>query len=194
MTRVVLASGNTGKLKELSGPLADKGFSLLSQGDFNLDSADETGLTFVENALLKARHVCEQTGLAAIADDSGLAVDALGGQPGIHSARYNGENTTDAGNIDKLLKAMFGVPEAERSAQFHCVLVFMRHAADPVPVICQGIWEGRILDEACGDNGFGYDPVFWSPEFGRSAAELTREQKYSVSHRGKALQQLMERI
>lgn len=194
MEKIVLASGNAGKLKELQALLADQGLSLISQSELGLQEAEETGLTFVENAILKARFASEQSGLPALADDSGLAVDALGGAPGIYSARYSGEGATDQRNIDMLLERMRDVPEADRNAQFHCVLVLMRHAKDPVPLICHGVWHGKILTEARGEGGFGYDPVFWVPELNCAAAELSKAQKNSVSHRGQALRHLLQQL
>lgn len=194
MNKIVLASGNAGKLKELQALLTDQGLSLVSQSELGLQEADETGLTFVENAILKARFASKQSGLPALADDSGLAVDALGGAPGIYSARYSGEGATDQRNIDKLLHDLRDVPEAERGAQFHCVLVLMRHASDPVPLICHGVWQGRILTEARGEGGFGYDPVFWVPELNCAAAELSKAEKNSISHRGQALRQLLQQL
>lgn len=192
--RLVLASNNTGKLQELAALLNPLGMQLLSQGELGVSEAEEPAMTFVENALIKARHASRQTGLAALADDSGLAVDALGGQPGVRSARYAGPGATDADNVNALLEALQDVPEADRTAQFHCVLVYLRHADDPTPIICHGQWSGRILKQPRGDGGFGYDPVFHAPEFGCSAAELSREQKGSVSHRGRALRLLAEQL
>lgn len=194
MEKIVLASGNAGKLRELQALLADQGLSLISQSELGLQEADETGLTFVENALLKARFASQQSGLPALADDSGLAVDALGGAPGIYSARYSGAGATDQRNIGLLLERMRDVPESERSAQFHCVLVLLRHANDPVPLICHGVWHGKILTEARGEGGFGYDPVFWVPELNCAAAELSKAQKNSISHRGRALRQLLQQL
>lgn len=194
MEKIVLASGNAGKLKELQALLADQGLSLVSQAELGLQEAEETGLTFVENAILKARFASQQSGLPALADDSGLAVDALGGAPGIYSARYSGEGATDQRNIDLLLERMRDVPEADRGAQFHCVLVLLRHAYDPVPLICHGVWHGKILTEARGDGGFGYDPIFWVPELNCAAAELSKAQKNSISHRGQALRQLLQQL
>jgi XTP/dITP diphosphohydrolase len=184
LRQVVLASGNAGKLAELHRILAPLGVELLSQSQFNVVEAQETGLTFVENAILKARAACAQTGLPAIADDSGLEVDALRGAPGIHSARYSGAG--DAGNNDKLLAAMDDVPAGQRSARFHCVLVYLRHAEDPTPLICPGRWDGEILPEARGKDGFGYDPLFYVPEYHCSAAELDPGVKNRVSHRARA--------
>ncbi|MBA6413566.1 RdgB/HAM1 family non-canonical purine NTP pyrophosphatase [Parahaliea sp. F7430] len=189
---VVLASGNAGKLKELDRILAPLGFRLRSQGEFDVPEVAETGLSFVENALIKARAAAEHTGLPAIADDSGLEVDALQGAPGIHSARYSGEG--DEGNNRKLLAALEGLGQEQRSARFHCVLVFMRHANDPTPIICQGSWEGFILDAPSGEQGFGYDPVFYVPAEGCSAAELPRDLKNRISHRAQACALLAEAL
>ena len=195
MTRqVVLASGNKGKLKEFGEILKPLNMEIIAQGTLGVEDAEETGLTFVENAILKARNACEHTGLAAISDDSGLEVDYLDGAPGIYSARYSGPGATDQANIDKLLKALEGVPYIKRSARFRCVLVCMRHKLDPTPLICMGTWEGSILEAPRGDHGFGYDPIFWSPEFDCSSAELTPTEKRMVSHRGKAVSLLTEQI
>jgi XTP/dITP diphosphohydrolase len=189
--RIVLASGNPGKLAEFNRLLAPTGLTVLSQADFNLHSADETGLTFVENAILKARYICEQTGLPALADDSGLEVDYLKGQPGIYSARYAGINASDTDNNQKLLAALTDVDEHLRTARYQCILVFMRHALDPTPIICQAAWEGKILSTPIGDGGFGYDPIFWVPSHQCSAAQLNAAEKNTLSHRGRAMQQLM---
>lgn len=195
MTRqVVLASGNKGKLKEFGEILKPLNMEIIAQGTLGVEDAEETGLTFVENAILKARNACEHTGLAAISDDSGLEVDYLDGAPGIYSARYAGPGATDQANIEKLLKALEGVPYNERRARFRCVLVCMRHKLDPTPLICMGTWEGSILEAPCGEHGFGYDPIFWSPEFDCSSAELTPTEKRMVSHRGKAVSLLTEQI
>lgn len=183
-THVVLASGNTGKVRELAEILAPLGVTLSPQSAFDVPEVDETGLTFVENAILKARAATQHSGLPAIADDSGLEVDYLDGAPGIHSARYSGDG--DAANNAKLLRALAGVPHAERSARFQCVLVYMRHAADPTPLICQAAWEGFILEEPRGDQGFGYDPLFLVPDHGCSSAELARDVKNRISHRARA--------
>ena len=191
---IVLASNNAGKVREINQLLAPSGISVRPQGELGIEEADETGLSFVENAIIKARHAAEASGLPAIADDSGLEVDALNGAPGIYSARYAGADADDRANCDKLLAALDGVPEAERGARFQCVMVYLRHAADPTPLICQGTWEGRILDAPRGENGFGYDPVFYVPEQGRSAAELDAPTKNALSHRGQALQQLVQRL
>ena len=190
MRKVVLATGNAGKAGELSALLQGLGMEIVLQTTLGVREAEETGQTFVENAILKARNAAAQTGLPAIADDSGLEVDALGGQPGIHSARYAGPGADDAKNLQKLLKALEQVPEAQRGARFRCVLVYMRHAQDPAPLICEGIWEGRVLTAPRGSNGFGYDPVFLVPERGCSSAELPPEDKNRLSHRGKALARL----
>ncbi len=187
--QVVLASGNAGKLAELDRILSPLGVELLSQAQFNVVEAEETGLTFVENAILKARAACAQTGLPAIADDSGLEVDALRGAPGIHSARYSGDG--DAGNNLKLLAALADVPPDERTARFQCALVYLRHAKDPTPLICSGSWEGEILLEARGNEGFGYDPLFYVPEYRCSAAELDAGIKNRISHRARACSLLL---
>ncbi|PMH43727.1 non-canonical purine NTP pyrophosphatase, RdgB/HAM1 family [Vibrio sp. 10N.286.49.B3] len=190
MKKIVLATGNQGKVREMSDLLADFGFNVISQKELNVSDVAETGTTFIENAIIKARHAAQETGLPAIADDSGLEVDYLQGAPGIYSARYAGEQATDQQNIDKLLNAMQEVDETQRSARFHCVLVLMRHANDPTPIVCHGQWEGHILNEQLGDNGFGYDPVFWVPEDQCSSAQLDSARKKQLSHRGKALKAL----
>lgn len=192
MTKIVLASGNSGKLREFSQLLAPLGFTLLPQSEFAVPEVAETGLSFVENAIIKARHAAEITGLPTLADDSGLEIDALHGAPGIYSSRFAGDNATDADNIDKVLDALRDIPETERSARFQCVLVFMRHAKDPTPLICQASWQGQILSEPVGDGGFGYDPIFRVAETDCSAAELSNEQKHAISHRGKAMRQFLE--
>ena len=194
MKKIVLASGNSGKLKEFQQLLNSSGFEVLPQSVFDVPDAIEDGLSFVENSIIKARHASKLTGLPAIADDSGLEVDALNGRPGIYSARFSGENATDSSNNNKLLTELKDVKKAERTARFQCLLVFIRHEHDPTPIICQGTWEGRILFAAHGENGFGYDPLFWVPEQGCSSAELTAEVKNRISHRGKAMQLLLERI
>ncbi len=192
MQKVVLATGNPGKVRELAHLLADFGLEVVAQTELGVDDADETGLTFIENAILKARHAAQITGLPAVADDSGLAVDFLGGAPGIYSARYSGEGATDQKNLEKLLDALKDVPEGQRQAQFHCVLVYMRHAEDPTPLVCHGSWAGEIIRAPAGEGGFGYDPIFYVPALGKTAAELTREEKSAVSHRGLALAQLLQ--
>jgi XTP/dITP diphosphohydrolase len=192
--KIILATGNPGKLKEFQQLLADRHIEIFPQSAFNVESAEETGLSFVENAILKARHASRISGLPAIADDSGLAVDALGGAPGIYSARYAGEKASDADNNQKLLMEMQHVPEKERTAQFICALVFVRHAEDPVPLICQGSWQGRILFAPQGKNGFGYDPLFWVKSEQCSSAALNKERKNQLSHRGQAMAELLKRL
>lgn len=194
MKKIVLATNNQGKVKELQELLASAGFNVVAQSEYQVPDADETGLTFIENAIIKARHTAELTGLPAIADDSGLAVDALGGAPGIYSARYSGEGATDQKNNQKLLEALSNVPPEKRTAYFYCALVFMRHANDPTPIICLGKWNGTILNAPSGQGGFGYDPLFYVPELGCSAADLTREHKSKISHRGQALTELMKKL
>lgn len=188
---VVLASSNPGKLREFQELLAPRGFKVIPQSEYAVADADETGLSFVENAIIKARHACQHSGLPALADDSGLEVDFLHGAPGICSARFSGPDASDMRNMDKLLTLMRDVPPASRTARFQCLLVFLRHATDPTPLICQGTWEGRILTAPQGNNGFGYDPIFFAPETNCSAAQLTQEQKNTHSHRGKALAGLL---
>ncbi|MAA75432.1 MAG: non-canonical purine NTP pyrophosphatase, RdgB/HAM1 family [Salinisphaeraceae bacterium] len=194
MATVVLASGNAGKLAELQQLLAPLSLTLVSQAERDVPEAAETGETFVENAILKARNAARHTGLPALADDSGLAVDALGGAPGVYSARYAGADADDGANNAKLLNALGDRPAAQRSARFHCAIVYLRSAGDPAPLICQADWAGVILDQARGDGGFGYDPLFWLPELGCSSAQLPREQKNRISHRGQAVAQLLERL
>jgi XTP/dITP diphosphohydrolase len=191
---IVLASNNAGKVREINQLLQGTGIRVVPQGDFGVPEAEETGLTFVENAILKARNAAQHSGLPAIADDSGIEVDALHGAPGIHSARYAGPGSSDEDNLGKLLHALESVPEAERGARFQCVLVYLRHASDPTPLICQGTWEGRILEAPQGENGFGYDPVFYVPTHGCSAAELEPAIKNDLSHRGQALRRLREQL
>ena len=189
---VVLASGNRGKLCELAGILAPLGLQLVSQADFAVADVAETGLSFVENAIIKARAAAQASGHPAIADDSGLEVDYLQGAPGIHSARYSGGG--DAANNAKLLAALEGVPTAQRSARFQCALVYMRHALDPMPLVCQGSWEGTILEAPRGENGFGYDPLFYLPQQQLSAAELEPGLKNRISHRARASARLLEAL
>ena len=191
MQDIVLASSNPGKVREINQVLTGLDVVVRPQGEFNVLDAEETGRTFVENAILKARNAAQHTGLPAIADDSGLEVDALAGAPGIYSARYAGEGATDLKNLEKLLDALAEVPEENRSARFQCLMVYMRHADDPTPLICQGSWEGRILTAARGSNGFGYDPVFYVPTRNCASAELPAQTKNSLSHRGQALRQLV---
>ena len=192
--RVGLASSDPGKLAELSALLEPAGLRVVSQDAFGIEPVEETALTFVENALIKARAACAATGLPALADDSGVVVDALEGAPGVHSARYAGGGASDADNVAKLLEALEGVAPPERGAAFVCAIVYLRHARDPCPIVCEGIWEGRILDAPRGAGGFGYDPVFFIETLGRSAAELSRAEKNAVSHRGQALAQLLDRL
>ena len=189
---VVLASGNAGKLKELDSLLLPLGMTLRPQSDFEVPEVEENGLSFVENAIIKARAAAQHSGLAAIADDSGLEVDYLGGEPGIHSARYSGEG--DAGNNRKLLAVLDDLPREQRAARFQCVLVYMRHALDPTPRVCQAAWEGYILTEPRGENGFGYDPLFYVPDQQCSSAELAPEIKNRISHRARASALLVEAL
>ena len=196
--KIVLASGNKGKLKEFSHLLAPYDLEVFPQSDFNAIPPDETGLSFVENAIIKARYASKISGLPALADDSGIAIDALNGQPGIYSARYsdavmNGQ-ATDQSNIDLVLEQLTGKEDSERLARFHCVLVYMSHAEDPTPIVCHGQWQGSITQTQSGVGGFGYDPVFWVPDYNCTAAELAKEQKNSSSHRGQALKQLIAQI
>lgn len=192
MQNIVLASGNPGKLKEFQQALHHDAFQLIPQSDFNVPEVAETGLSFVENAIIKARHAAQHSGLPALADDSGLEVDALKGQPGIYSARFAGATASDSDNNRKLLRSLNDVEEPQRSARFQCLLVFVRHHLDPTPLICQGTWEGRILREPAGSNGFGYDPLFFVPEKNCSSAELEPAVKNVISHRGKAIAQLQQ--
>jgi XTP/dITP diphosphohydrolase len=186
--KIVLASGNKGKIKEIQAILKDH--PIIPQSEFNVEEAEETGSTFVENAIIKARNAARHSNSPAIADDSGLIVDALNGAPGVISARYAGTGATDQQNLLKLLKDLEGIPTEQRSARFVCVIVLMRHANDPLPLIAQGIWVGSILEQSIGANGFGYDPVFWVPTHQQASAELTPEQKNAISHRGQALSNL----
>ena len=189
--RIVLASSNPGKVREINQMLAGLHLTVVPQSDFEVTEIEETGLTFVENALLKARNAARHTGLPALADDSGLEVDALNGAPGIYSARYAGIGADDRQNLDKLLAELHDVPQNLRSARFQCLMVYLRHATDPTPLICQGTWNGRILFAAQGSNGFGYDPVFYVPTHDCSAAQLPPEVKNTLSHRGQALRNLL---
>ena len=191
---VVLATGNLGKLAEFRQMLSPLNIKLRVQSEFQAGSVEETGLTFVENAILKARHAARVSGLPAIADDSGLEVEYLKGAPGIYSSRFSGEDATDTDNIEKLLKELDGVPTEQRKARFQCLLVYLRHANDPIPVICQGSWEGYILEETRGDHGHGYDPVFFVPDMHCSAAELEPAQKNSMSHRAIAMELMLEKL
>jgi len=186
--KIVLASGNPGKIKEIQAILTN--YSIVTQQEFNIQEAEETGSTFIENAIIKARNAALHSNLPAIADDSGLVVDALNGAPGVISARYAGIHASDQENLQKLLIDMQDIPESERSARFICVIVLMRHAKDPFPIITQASWEGNILTHSRGKNGFGYDPVFWLPSENCSSAELSAPRKNQLSHRGQALRQL----
>ncbi len=191
MKQVVLASGNAGKVNEIMAMLQPLGWNVTPQSDYFDSEAEETGLTFIENAILKARYACAQTGLPAIADDSGLEVSALQGRPGIYSSRYAGDSATDQDNVAKLLADMEEVPACMRQASFYCAMVFCRHAEDPTPLIALGQWQGEIAFAPAGSGGFGYDPIFFLPELGLHAAELDRAQKNRISHRAQALQSLV---
>lgn len=198
MSTIVLATGNKGKVKELAQLLAAQSIEIIPQSNFNVPEVAETGTTFVENAIIKARHAAKITGLPAIADDSGLEVDALNGAPGVYSARYAEDITngtvTDDDNTNKLLAALTDVPENKRTARFHCVLVYMKHENDPTPLICHGVWEGSIARVKQGEQGFGYDPVFWQADLQMSSAQLPRDIKNSLSHRGQALKKLVAKL
>jgi len=189
--RIVLASSNPGKVREINQLLAEQQISVLPQSEFGVPDAEETGLSFVENAILKARNAARHSGLPAIADDSGIEVDALRGAPGIYSARFAGEGASDRENLELLLRSLEGIPEPQRTARFQCVMVYLRHPEDPTPLICQGTWEGWITERPRGENGFGYDPVFFVPTRGCTSAELPPELKNRLSHRGQALQKLL---
>lgn len=192
MTNIVLASGNIGKIREIQAILQND--KILPQSQFNVVEPEETGSTFVENAIIKARNAARYCNLPSIADDSGLVVDALGGAPGVFSARYAGIGASDQDNLDKLLIDMQDIPVEQRSARFICLMVYLRHANDPTPIIAQGVWEGRILTQAVGNNGFGYDPVFWLSDYQCSSAQLAPEVKNSLSHRGEALRLLSQQL
>ena len=197
MSKIVLATGNQGKVKELASLLAEHQIEIVPQSDFNVPEVAETGTTFVENAIIKARHAAKITGLPAIADDSGLEVDALKGAPGVYSARYADDitkNPSDDDNTNKLLKALQNTPNEQRSARFHCVLVYMQHEHDPTPLICHGSWEGSISHTKQGNQGFGYDPVFWQNDLQLSSAQLPRDIKNKLSHRGQALAKLVKKL
>ena len=198
MSKVVLATGNQGKVKELAHLLAEQGLEVVPQSEFDVPEVAETGTTFVENAIIKARHAAKITGLPAIADDSGLEVDALNGAPGVYSARYAADITqgqlTDDDNTNKLLAALANTPDEQRTARFHCVLVYMKHENDPTPLICHGVWQGTISRSKQGEQGFGYDPVFWQNDLQMSSAQLTRDVKNQRSHRGQALAKLVEKL
>jgi len=192
--RVVLASSNPGKLREFSDLLAGKGFELARQSDFGIEAPPETGATFLENALIKARNAARRSGLPAIADDSGIEVDALDGAPGVWSARFAGEGASDEANLDKLLRSLAGVPDARRGARYRCVIVYVRDADDPRPLVGDGAWEGRILDSRRGSGGFGYDPSFVPAGETRTAAEMTAAEKHAVSHRGQAMRAFLAQL
>ncbi len=192
MSSIVLASGNPGKIREIQAILQND--KILPQSQFNVMEADETGSTFVENAIIKARNAARHCRLPAIADDSGLVVDALQGAPGVISARYAGVGASDQANLEKLLLEMRNIPTRQRTARFICVMVYLRHADDPTPIIAQGVWEGRILEAVAGDNGFGYDPVFWLEAQQCSSAQLAPELKNQLSHRGQALRALSQHL
>ena len=191
---LVLASDNSGKLRELDALLSGTGFSVVGQGVLGVIPAEETGKTFVENAILKARNAARQTGRPAIADDSGIEVDALDGAPGVYSARFAGEGASDSENVAKMLSQLAGVPWQERQARFRCLMVCLRRGDDPAPLICEGTWKGYIAASASGENGFGYDPVFWVPEENCTAAELSPSAKNTLSHRAKALKLLVKEL
>ncbi len=190
-TVIVLATGNKGKLSELRSYFTGLPIEFKSQKDLSVSEVEETGTTFIENAIIKARHAAKETGLPALADDSGLMVDALNGLPGVYSARYAGMNATDEQRIEKLLIALSGL---DRQASFCCALAFLRNADDPAPIVAWGRWEGFILEKPIGDHGFGYDPIFWVPTHNCSAAELEIEEKNKMSHRGRAIKQLFNQI
>ncbi len=191
---VVLASNNKGKLREFAAMFESLHIDIRPQANYGIPEAEETGLTFVENAILKARNACEHSGLPAMADDSGIEVDALQGAPGIYSARYAGPECNDEANNKKLVAALRDVPPLERTARYRACLIYMRHAADPAPIIAEGVWEGRIIDDPRGKNGFGYDPYFLLPDRGITSAELPPEEKNRISHRAIALRILLEKM
>ena len=192
--KVVLASNNAGKLREFSAMLKTIDIDVRPQAEFEIPEAEETGLTFIENSIIKARNACEHSGLPAIADDSGIEVDALQGAPGIYSARYAGPDCNDQANNEKLVDALKDIAPEARTARYRAVLVYLRHAEDPAPLIAEGTWEGLIIDTPRGAHGFGYDPYFFLPEFGKTGAELDRAHKNAISHRAKALQVLLEQL
>jgi XTP/dITP diphosphohydrolase len=189
--KIVLATGNTGKVKEMAYVLEDFGIEVIAQSQFDMPEAVEDGLSFIENAIKKARHAAQYTGLPAIADDSGIEVDALEGRPGIYSARFSGDNATDESNNALLLQSLKDIEKPERSARYQCAIAMMRHAKDPTPQIFVGSWEGIILEAPQGTSGFGYDPLFWVESEQCTAANMTKEQKYAMSHRGKAMAKLI---
>lgn len=194
VSKIVFASDNPGKIREVAEIFRDSNITVVPQSEFGIESPEETGATFMDNALLKARHAASVSGLPAMADDSGIVVDALEGRPGVRSARYAGETATDADNLDKLLREMGGVPDEERGAGFHCAAVLVFPDSEAAPVSVEGVWRGRILRERKGDGGFGYDPVFLDPASGKTGAQMSREEKNRVSHRGKAFRMLKDRL
>jgi XTP/dITP diphosphohydrolase len=194
MKRIVLASGNPGKIRELTELLAPIGLEVVPQSQWQVEECEETGLTFVENAILKARNAARHTGLPALADDSGIEVDFLQGQPGIYSARYSGPDGDDRQNNEKLLAAMQGVPQEQRTARFRCVMAFLTDAEDPSPILTEGTWEGLVASQSAGSRGFGYDSVFFLPEYGCTSAELFDAEKNRLSHRGQAVRAMVERL
>ncbi len=194
MQKLVIASGNKGKLRELAALLEPLDYDVHTQAEFNVPDVEETGTTFVENAIIKARNAALHTGLPAVADDSGIEVDALDGAPGVYSARFSAPDATDEKNNALLIEKLRDVPEAQRSARYRAVIVYMRHAADPSPIICEGSWEGLIVLEPQGDGGFGYDPYFWVPSHGCTSAQLSADQKNALSHRGQALRELVSKL
>ncbi len=194
MQKIVLASNNPGKVREINELLVDTGFDVHTQSEFDVVEVEETGLSFVENALLKARNASSHTNLPAIADDSGIEVPALNGQPGIYSARYAGVDASDEDNLNKLIEDIKSLREEDRAARFVCVMVYLRHAEDPTPIIVQGIWNGEVITKPRGENGFGYDPMFYVPTHDCVSAELSPEVKNKLSHRGQALRQLIAQI
>ncbi|MES2407052.1 MAG: RdgB/HAM1 family non-canonical purine NTP pyrophosphatase [Pseudomonadota bacterium] len=192
MQKLVIASNNPGKLREIGRILSPLGYEAVPQSAFNVPEAEEPFVTFVENCIAKARHAAQLTGLPALADDSGICVEALDGAPGVYSARYAGEPKSDQRNNEKLIAALAG--QANRRAHYYCVIVYLRHAEDPQPLIAEGSWHGEIIDTPRGDGGFGYDPYFLVPELGKTGAELAADEKNTISHRGKALLQLVDKL
>ncbi len=192
--KIVLATGNLNKVKEINAIVESIPVVVLPQSQFQIKEAVETGTTFIENAIIKARNASEQTGLPAIADDSGIEVDALNGEPGVYSSRYSGPDSNDQKNLEKLIENIKNVPEERRSCRYWCVMVYLKHAKDPTPVVCQASWEGQLITTPMGSNGFGYDPIFWIPSQKATAAQITLEQKNSMSHRAKALKMLFAHL
>ncbi len=194
LKKIVLASGNAGKIREIAELFSELEIEIAAQGDLGIESPEETGKTFVENALLKARYAADMSGLPAVADDSGISVDALGGLPGVRSARYAGENASDDENLDLLLREMADVPDDDRGAGFHCAAVIAFPGDEVDPVVAEGVWRGRILHQRVGDGGFGYDPIFLDEAAGKTGAQMSREEKNAVSHRGKAFAELKRKL